>query len=464
MFFERLAAQDVFFYELEDADTPLHIGALAFFGNPIPGSGPAIDDIRGLIASRLALLPRYRMCVERTPLTNRPVWVDAPHFDVRHHVHFVSLPRPAGQREFDDLVREFLSQRLDRGRPLWEIRVVDGLEGGRLAALFKAHHCLTDGASAVDMLLLLLSPEPVSEAPAPQPWTPRPAPTPLELLRGELDARAGLGRGVRDFLRGAARNPRRAISFLRERALGVREAGLAALTRGSATALNATLGPDRQLRTLRMELEEIKRIRRALGGTINDVAVALVTGALARFLEARGDPVRGVTVRATIPVSTRADVERGTLGNKLAALAAALPIGERDIRLRYRAVCTTMEALKGSKQALGMEALNWLAEWTSPSLLASGSRLSLQLHSTHLLITNIRGPAAPLYCLAYPMLEAYPAPPLSPGQALSIGLLSYAGFMHWGLVADPQRLPDLDGLVDALRTEIEEFRKLAGES
>ena len=463
MSFERLSAQDAFFYRLEDADTPLHIAALAFFDVSSAENGPVIEEIRGVIASRLQLLPRYRMRVVETPLTGHPVWVDDRHFDVRHHVRFVSLPKPAGSREFDDVVQEFLSQRLDRGRPLWQVLVVESLSERRVAALFKAHHCLTDGASAVDMLLLLLSPQPsalVPEAPA---FEPRGEPSSLELLRGEVEARTALARGVAGFVRDAVRAPGAAVRFLRSRALGIGEAAQAALNRGSRTALNVALGPDRRLGTLRVELEEVKRIRRALGGTLNDVAVGIVTGALGSYFEARGEPVRGVELRATIPMSTRSDVERGALGNKLAALAATLPIAERDRRRRFARVRDTMDALKGSKQALGVEVLNWVAEWTTPALLTRGSRYALQLRSTHVLITNIRGPADPLYCLGLPMLEAYPAPPLAPGQALSIGLLSYAGFLHFGLVADAAQLPDLDVLVDALRTEIGELRKLVVE-
>jgi WS/DGAT/MGAT family acyltransferase len=464
MAFERLSAQDAFFYRLEDADTPLHIAALAFFDASITQGVPSSEDIRAVIATRLALLPRYRMRVIETPLTGHPVWADDPHFDVRRHVRFVSLPGRGGPRAFEEIVRAFLSQRLDRGRPLWEVLVVEGLPDQRAAALFKAHHCLTDGASAVDMLLLLLSPEPALEAPTPPAFAPRPEPAPLELLRAELEARSQLARSVLGFARGALREPRAALGLLGARVEGVREAARAALHRGSATALNAALGPSRRIGTLRVELEPIQRIRRALGGTLNDVAVAAVTGALASYFEARGERVRGADLRATIPTSTRSDVERGTLGNKLAALAAPLPIGVADRRVRFRRVRETMDALKGSKQALGVEVLSWLAEWTTPSLLTRGSRLALALHSTHVMITNIRGPSDPLYCLAYPMLEAYPAPPLSPGQALTIGLLSYAGFLHFGLVADAARLPDLDLLVDALRTEIGELGKLAAES
>jgi len=464
MSFERLSAQDAFFYRLEDADTPLHIGALAFFDASSTEGALSSDDIRAMIASRLEVLPRYRMRVMETPLTGHPVWADDRHFDVRRHVRFVSLPGARGPRELEEVVQGFLSERLDRGRPLWEVLVVEGLPDRRAAALFKAHHCLTDGASAVDMLLLLLSPQPSTLVPAPPAFAPRAEPEPLALLRGELEARAQLAQGVLGFARRAAREPGAALGFLRARAAGVGEAAQAALQRGSATALNAALGPDRRIGTLRVELDDIKQVRRVLGGTINDVVVALVTGALATFLRARGEPVRNVALRATIPMSTRSDVERGTLGNKLAALAAPLPIGEPDRRRRFETVRETMDGLKGSKQALGVEVLNWLAEWTTPSLLTQGSRLALELHSTHVMITNIRGPADPLYCLAYPMLEAYPAPPLSPGQALTVGVLSYAGFLHFGLVADAAQLPDLDVLVDALRTEIGELRKLVAES
>ena len=461
---ERLSAQDAVFLEMENANTPLHVGATAIFDvSPIrrPDGTMPVDSIRAVIASRMDMLPHYRMRIMWTPISGQPVWVDDDCFDVRHHLQLVQLPPPGDARALDEVVTEFLSHKLDRGRPLWEILIVDGLENGRVAAVLKAHHALIDGVSGIDMMMLMLSLTPSSLVPDPPDWEPRPAPTPRELLESDLRHRAGLSLGWLGAVRAGVRAPRALFASARDRVLGVAESGRALFRAGVDTPLNATLGPNRSLYTLRVELDVIKGLKNFFGGTLNDVAVAIVAGALRRFLSDRGMSVDDIELRALIPVSTRSDVERGTLGNKLSLLVAPLAVGEADVRARIETTRNTMEGLKASKQALGAEVLTALAELIVPSVMTGAVEFLLSRNSTNLMITNIRGPSDPFYCLDAPMLEVYPAPPLWPGQTLAIGLLSYGGFLHWGLVVDPDRLPDADQLVDAVRTEIAELEKFA---
>jgi WS/DGAT/MGAT family acyltransferase len=461
---ERLSAQDAVFLELENANTPLHIGATAIFDvTPIrrPDGTLPVDSIRAVIASRMGMLPRYRMRIMWTPISGHPVWIDDDCFHVRHHLQLVQLPPPGDARALDEVVTEFLSHKLDRGRPLWEILIVDGLENGRAAAVLKAHHALTDGVSGVDMMMLMLSLNPSSLVPDPPAWTPRPAPTPRELIESDLRHRASLSLGWLGSVREGVRTPGALLASARDRVLGAAESSRALFRAGIDTPLNATLGSNRSLYTLRVELDIIKGLKNFFGGTLNDVVVAIVAGALRRFLSDRGVPVDGIELRAIIPVSTRSDVERGTLGNKLAVLVAPLAAGEADVRKRIETTRETMEGLKSSKQALGVEVLTAIAELAVPAVMTSALEYLLSRRSANLMITNIRGPSDPFYCLEAPMLEAYPAPPLWTGQTLAVGVLSYGGFLHWGLVVDPDRLPDADQLVDAVRNEIAELEKLA---
>ncbi len=463
---ERLSAQDAVFLEMENATTPLHVGATAIFDvTPIrrPDGSLPVDSIRAVISSRLGMLPRYRMRILRTPISGHPVWIDDDCFDVRHHVQLVQLPPHGDARVLDEVVAEFLSHKLDRGRPLWEILIVDGLEGGRVAAVLKAHHALIDGVSGIDMMMLMLSVTPSSLVPEPTPWTPRPAPTPRELIEADLRHRANLSRGFLGILGTQVRAPRELFASVRDRVQGVVESSRALFLPSVETPLNATLGPNRALYTLRVELDTIKRMKNVFGGTLNDIGVAIVAGALRRYLSDRGVPVDDIELRAVIPVSTRSDAQRGTLGNKLAVLVAPLAVGEADARERIAITRRTMEGLKGSKQALGAEVLTAIAELAVPSVMTGAVEYLLGRHSINLMITNIRGPSDPFYCLDAPMLEVYPAAPLWPCQTLAVGLLSYGGFLHWGLSIDPDRLPDADQLVDAVRTEIAELAKLVQE-
>lgn len=467
MAYERLAAQDAAFLDLEDDHLPMHVGAIAVFGPTLfqtPGGTLAMNTVYDLVASRLPLLPRYRMRLARTPLTGHPIWVDDSFFELRYHIRHVCLPAECSAEAFDELASRFLSQKLDRSRPLWEILIADGLEGGRIGAVFKAHHALIDGVSGVDMLILLLGTTPSAEVPEPPDWEPRPVPAAWTLVSDELRRRTSLPLAWIGATRAALADPRGAASGLRDRALGVGQVLQYAMNPGPVTPLNGSTGPNRRLARFRVELEEIKKVRRSLGGTVNDIAVAIAAGALRRFFAGRGVQPDRLDVRAMIPVSTRTEVDRGKLGNKLAVLLAPLPVGKRDPHQRLLQVRHTMDELKTSKAGLGNEMINLLAEWTSPQLISEMVRLSARLRAMHVMVTNIRGPAEPLYFLDAPLLEVYPAAPLWPGQTLTMGIMSYSGWLHWGLAVDADHLPDVDHLTDAVRVEIQELSKMAREA
>ena len=312
------------------------------------------------------------------------------------------------------------------------------------------------------MLILLLGIAPTTEVPVPPRWEPRETPAGLALLQAELRRRGLLPLGMLAAARAAIAQPRAALDGLRAHAVGTGQLLQLALQPGAETPLNGDTGPNRRLGTFRVELSAVKRIKRNLGGTINDAVLAITGGALRRFFEMRGLQPAG-DVRALIPVSTRSDVESGTLGNKLAVLAASLAIREPDPRKRLEAARRARGGLKSSEIARGNELLTMAAEWTHPRLLAQTLKIAMRLRSAHLMVTNMRGPADPLYFLDAPLLEVYPAAPLWPGQTLTVGVLSYGDWLHWGFAADADHVPDVDQFVDAVRAEVHELAKIASE-
>lgn len=463
--YERLSAQDAAFLEFEDENNPMHVAAmLTFDPTPVvePGGDIPVDSIRTLISGRLGLLPKYRQKIVRTPVTGSPVWVDDAHFDLRQHLRHVSLPKPGTWETFTGMFEEFLSQKLDVDRPLWELWIVEGLEDGRVGLMGKVHHCLIDGVSGVDMMMLLLGFEPSMEVPEAPPWTPRPGPTAQELLVAEarraLDIPGLVAGGVRSVLA----DPQGAIGELQERSAALASVGQVLTRSGRDTEINGHLGPHRQFRGATVSLAEVKAFRQALGGTVNDVVVGLLSGALRTYLAGRGEDVDKLDLRATIPMSTRTEAERGTLGNKLAVVAAGLPVHVADRLQRMDAARASMENLKDSNQALATDLLTRIAEWTTPNVLTQGVKFALRLRLTHIMITNIRGPDQPLYCMAAPMMEVFPAPELWTDQALGVGVLSYNGELRFGFVGNRESLGDLDEFVAAFEAEVAAIRDLAG--
>jgi len=462
--YDRLTALDHSFLFLERPHAPLHVASVALHEIGALRSrdgGVDIDLVRRGIAGVLHRIPRYRQRLAWIPIEGTPVWVDDEGFNLDYHVRHTCLPRPGDAAQLKQLAARVMAQRLDRSRPLWEMWVVEGLEDDRFALISKVHHCMIDGVSGVDLMNVLMSPSPDAEIYEPVPFVPRPAPTPFELLRDELLRRARLPfeavRDTRKLLR-EAEDARREFSI---RLRAIREMLGGALQRSTPTPLNERVSPHRRFDWLVLAVDDLKAVRRALGGSLNDVVLTIVTGAVRRFLDQRHFPLEGIDFRVMAPVSVRAASERGRLGNRVSAWIVPLPLAEPDpaVRLQTLAACT--EELKEKRQAVAAQVLTQAADWTPATLLSLAARNATRQLPFHLVVTNVPGPQLPLYLLGSHMVETYPMVPLLDGLGLGIALFSYDGKLCWGFNADYDLVPDLDAFVGFVRESFEELQAIA---
>jgi WS/DGAT/MGAT family acyltransferase len=392
--FERLSSLDSLFLELEDRATHMHVGAVAVF----EGKAPPYSDFLQLIEARLDQVPRYRQRVQFVPFKQgRPVWIDESQFDLEYHVRHTALPAPGGDEDLKRLAGRLFSQALDRDKPLWELWLVEGLDQGRFAVISKTHHCMLDGISGIDLATVLLDTEPSTDAPAaPAEWTPRAPPKTSELLAVSLKEQIT---NPIQVVREALRSNNDARKLLREIAGGVKPLlGLAGMGMAPASALNRPIGPHRRFEMFDMPLPQIRKIRRALGGTLNDVILSVISGALRRWLEARGESL-GPDLRALVPISMRGAHDRNTFGNQISAVFCPLPVAEASPLERLRKVREAMKGIKEGGQAVAAAALASLGDFAPPTLLAQAARLQAVTRFFNLVITNVPGPQFPLYLL-----------------------------------------------------------------
>jgi diacylglycerol O-acyltransferase / wax synthase len=458
---DRLTGLDSSFLHLERDSAHMHVAGCSVF----LGSAPAYEELLGAIDSRLHLVPRYRQRLAFVPLhQGRPVWVDDPHFKLQYHVRHTALPRPGGEAELKRLAGRVFSQALDRARPLWELWLVEGLADGRFAILSKTHHALVDGVSGVDIATVLFdaSPEPLPVAPPDHEWVARPLPSSAQLLADALLERAtGPGeavRGVRATLRGPLTMAARA-----GRAFGsVGALAWTGLRAAPPSPFNVRIGPHRRFTWVRGDLGQFKAIKNSLGGTVNDVVLAVVAGALGSYMRRHHQSTDGVELRAMVPVSVRADIERGALGNRVAAMWATLPVGVTDPVGRLQVLSGQMKDVKQSGQAVGAEILTRLSGFAPPTIMAQAARLQARQRLFNLVVTNVPGPQFPLYLLGRELESIYPMVPLAENTALGIAILSYNGQLNFGLVADYDALADVEVLADELRASLEELAAAAG--
>ncbi len=463
--YERLSALDHSFLLLERPNTPMHVASTALYEvGPLrtADGGVDIERVKKSIAAVLHRIPRYRQKLAWVPLERSPVWVDDDGFSLDYHIRHTSLPLPGDDDQLRALSARVMAQRLDRARPLWELWVVEGLAGERFAVISKVHHCMIDGVSGVDLMNVMMSPfADVPEVPESPPFVPRTPPQPLELLRFELGRRLRLPLDViRDSrkLFAAADDTRRDIA-LRLRAAA--ETLGATLRAPSVTPLNQPVGPHRRFDWLVFPVAEIKRIRRGLGGSVNDVVLTIVTGAVRRFLQKRHVSLEALDFRVMAPVSVRKPEERGAFGNRVSAWFVTLPLAEPDPRAQLDAIAARTTLLKESKSAVGAELLTRVAEWTPATLLALGARNLTRLQPFNLVVTNVPGPQLPLYMLGARMTEIFPMVPLTELTGLGIALFSYDGKLCWGFNADYELLPDLADFVGFVRDAFDELLALA---
>ena len=454
--FERLSGLDAMFLYIEDRAAHMHVGAVAVF----EGRAPAYRDLLALIASRLGRVPRYRQRLAFAPLNvGRPVWTDDASFDLEYHVRHTALPPPGGDEPLKKLAGRVFAQRLDRDRPLWELWLVEGLGDDRFAVILKTHHCMLDGVSGADLVTVLLGVDPSEVAPGPVgPWEPRPAPGAIALAASAVVEQVTHPLQV---LRDALEPTSPARRVLREVASGLKPlVGLSRLGRAPDSSLNRPIGPHRRWEMVSLDLDAVKEVRAALGGTVNDVLLAVVAGALRRLLEARGEeaPAR---VRAMIPVSVRGTDPARALGNRVTALFCDLPVGEPDAAERLRAVSREMKALKESGQAQGALAWTRLGDFAPPAVLAQVARFQSAHRYMNLVVTNIPGPREPIYLLGRKMLAWYPLVPLARGQTLGIAMQTYHGRIGIGLLGDADALRDLPVLAGAIPQALAALTALA---
>jgi diacylglycerol O-acyltransferase / wax synthase len=456
---QTMSPLDASFLHVEDAVTHMHIGSVGLFEGP----APAGDEVREAVAMRLPLVPRYRQKVRFVPLAlGRPTWVDDPHFNLDYHVRRTALPAPGGDQELRNLVGRVMSQQLDRDKPLWEMWVVEGLDGGRWALISKTHHCLVDGVSATDLLSIILTKEREPDPVEAEPWIATPEPSDAALIAHSLTLRAAspyeLTRTALSAVRGPRRVARKALDTTRG-AINLRSL----LTPNPASSLNGPIGPHRRWDWSRARLSEIKQIRAAHPGTtINDVVLAAITHGFRELLLSRGESVDHKKIRTLVPVSVRTEDERGIPNNKVSAMFAELPIGLEDPVERLESLHEQMQDLKHSGQAVAAERLTALSGFAPALLLALSGRVGTRLpqNSVNTVTTNVPGPQQPLYLAGRRMLEAFPFVPLGGHVRVGVAIFSYDGGINFGVTGDFDTAPDIDVLCAGIERGIAELVSL----
>jgi len=458
---DRLTGLDATFLHLEQSGRAhMHVASILVF----QGQPPTYPELIEHVVGRLHLVPRYRQRLADVPFgQGRPVWVDDPHFKAHYHLRHTALPPPGGPEELKRLAGRLFSQPLDRGKPLWEVWMVEGLAGDRFALIGKTHHALVDGVSGVDITTILFdatdSPAPV--APEHEPWAPRPVPSPPELLARALVERATVPGEMVRGARAALRAPRQVATGVRDRLVGIGAMAWAGVNPAPPSPLNVPIGPHRRYAWVDADLTRLKAIKDALGGKVNDVVLTSVAMALGEYLRGQGHDTDGVVLKAMVPVSVRTEVERGALGNRVAAMWAPLPVGERDARACFDQVHAAMADLKESGQAVGAQVLTGLTGLAPTTILSQAARLQARQRFFNLVVTNVPGPQIPLYLLGRPLEAIYPVAPLAENQALCIAVMSYCGRMGFGLLADYDALPALDTLADGLERALDDLSAVA---
>jgi len=458
---DRLSSLDVSFLYLEEATTPMHVGGVSVF--ELPDSGFDYDRLVSLIKRRIAYVPRYRQRIRWVPgRIASPVWVDDENFDLNFHVRRSALPRPGSDAQLRELAARIMSRPLDRGRPLWEMYLVEGLSGGRFALLTKTHHAMVDGVSAVDIgqVILDTSPEPRS-TPAGS-WRPAAEPSAVELLAGAVNDLVRTPSAVVDAVRAALSDVRRTAARVAGTATGVLAMARTVSRSAPDSPLNVEIGEQRRYGTADSLLDDYKAIRKTHGGTVNDVVLTVVTGALRQWLMTRGEAVGGTSVvRAMVPVSIRTEDQSGALGNRVSSYLVDLPVGEKSPVMRLHQISYAMKGHKETGQAVGADAIIGVAGFAPPTLHSLGARVAsgLSRRVFNIVVTNVPGPQFPLYAGGARLLASYPVVPLAKGQAVSIGLTSYNGGVYFGLNADRDGMWDVDVLAACILDSLEELRE-----
>jgi WS/DGAT/MGAT family acyltransferase len=444
---------DSSFLHLENDVTPMHIGGVSLFEGP----PPAFADLKKMVAGKMDLVPRYRQKVRFVPLgAGSPVWIDDPHFRLDYHVRHTAIPKPGGEVELRQMASRIFSQHLDRNKPLWELWLVEGLNDGRWALLSKVHHCMVDGVAATDLMSVMFSD--TTGGGANRQWSAPPEPSDIEVLARTIVQRASPA-GQLQSLRRALMAPGETLRSVSEFA----RAALAASPRlrpVSSSSLTGPIGPHRRWSWADIRLSDVKTVRAALGGTVNDVVLTVITNGFRELLESRGEQVDpGQVVRTMVPVSVRHKGEKGVYNNRVSAVFAGLPVGLADPRERLRRINAEMDGIKQTKQAVAGDVLSSMSGFAPPLLLALGSRLvtaspRLNMHTA---TTNVPGPQQPVQTLGRRMLESYPFVPVVGSIRIVVAIFSYDGGLYFGVTGDYDGVPDIDVLTSGISKGMDEL-------
>jgi diacylglycerol O-acyltransferase / wax synthase len=451
---DRMSSTDAGFFFAESESTPMHVGMVSVFEGPPPSYG----DLVRLLLGKLPQVPRYRQHVRPVPLhLGRPLWVDDEHFQILYHVRHTAVPRPGGPEQLRNLAGRVLGQRLDMAKPLWEVWLVEGLAEDRWAIISKVHHCMVDGVAGTDLLQLIFDVDPDAPHPQPLPWTPHAGPSTAAVVAGGV--RELVEQPARQLVGGvlhALQDPEDVVR--RGRALGSLVPRLARqVVTPSARSLNGPIGPHRRWVWVDTTLEAVKRVRRAHGGTVNDVVLAVVTAGLRDLLAGRGELADGLVVRTMVPVSVRRPEERGAVNNQISAVFVDLPVGEPDPLVRLGSLRRQMDEHKKLLGVLDARSIMAVGEFVAPTLMALGTRAASRTGQPFMQVTttNVPGPRFPLYVLGRRMERLYAYVPIGMGSRLSIGIYSYLETMSFAINADFDAFPDVEVLADGIRHGLE---------
>lgn len=459
---DRTSTLDSAFLQIEDAHSALHIASVAIFAGPVPPHRSILDAL----GRRLDLAPRLRQRLVAVPFAlGRPVWVDDPDFNLVHHVRRLSVPAPGGAEQLHEVVDIVLSEHLDHARPLWEDVVIEGLAEGRWALVTKVHHTMVDGIAGTDLLSTMLERSPLPDEPASaEPWSPRPPPGRFELVSDALRNQAALRAGELRAVPGAVR------SVLHPRTLGAAYQtgrGLLGFAQAvapvSSSSLVGPLGRDRTYRWTEAGLDDVLFVHQRLGGTVNDLVLAIVTRAFRDLLIARGEDPAPHAVRCLVPVSVRKHQGQGVLDNEVSALLATLPVELEDPRDRLNEVAVRMRTTKASHEAETGEWVTRVADDLPPAAVTAFLHLAFRSPHRHLttVATNVPGPPERLYLAGRPLLVTYPYVPIADRLRIGTAVTTYADKVLFGVTADTESTPDIAVFVDGLDAGFAELLDLA---
>jgi diacylglycerol O-acyltransferase / wax synthase len=451
---ERLSSLDASFLYLERPAMHMHVAGVSVFTRR--EDGPlTYEDVAGVSKARMHLAPRLRQRVLSLPggLT-RPIWVDDDHFDLDFHLRRAAIPQPGGRLQLERAVGRVLSRPLDRNKPLWELYVFEGLEDERTAVLLKMHHALADGISGmlIASALFDLSPDTNFSAPTVERWVPDPLPSRADLA---TEALQDLVLHPMEAIVRIAQAPAHAVAVVGQTLEGLRSiVGMGAPPQGP---FDVRVGPNRRFATAEVPFKLVHDVKRALGGTINDLVLAAVAGGLHDVLDARGGSTRGRVLRVMVPVSVRSKAEQGDVGNRVAPAFVDIPVGAMKPTTRLKRVRAATGVLKSSEMAVSADSIIGLGAYAPPALHAMAARLVSRNRWFNLVVSNIPAPQVPMYLAGAQLVASYPAMPLGENCALSIACTSFGGTMAFGLTADWDALPDIDVLARGIERSFQEL-------